>query len=313
MKQFYLLLVVLLVHSTLHTVLFADTLLGRTFDGRRVIIHSDGRIEYEEASPTQESSSFHQKRELIQIIVEISGFLNTLNSLPEQIKAQITQRQMTAKDPEIIQFVAETLVASFDPERSYKIVVDHMTQKLNRNTIESLLSWYESPLGKKIATEEQRFNAPGEQANLLRYIADLKTSPPPRERVLLIQEFEASAKITELIMQMTVSITRGMLHSLMKLAPPDETQPNPEEIEDMIQRQIFLMEDVFREQMLLSSLYVYRNISDEDMAEYITFVESPASRQFSVLSAEVLEYIIADIFDRTVPKLMEFAKKKRTK
>ncbi len=62
-------------------------------------------------SGTQE---LKKKNELVSQILESSGFIAALNSLPEQFRSYALEKQATSENPEIDKIIAEIFVSAYD-------------------------------------------------------------------------------------------------------------------------------------------------------------------------------------------------------
>jgi hypothetical protein len=58
---------------------------------------------------------------LVSQILESSGFIAALNSLPEQFRSYALEKQATSENPEIDKIIAEIFVSAYDQKRACRL------------------------------------------------------------------------------------------------------------------------------------------------------------------------------------------------
>lgn len=242
-------------------------------------------------------------QEMVYHYIEISGIKTMLSSFPEQIDTMAAQTRMTSRDPETGDRVLEIMRETFDIQRFEQELAGYILANSDKELIARLLKWLESPLAKKVTHEEVRASAPSEQANMVRYITDLEELPPTRERIELIQKLEETTRMSDLMTQIFMEITKGMMESI-NLALPEMRRESLDTIYTEIGRMQPAMKDAFRQQMILSSFYTYRNISNRELTRYIHFYASETGQKEIQVTGNALGYVLRQWFSEVSRNLI---------
>jgi hypothetical protein len=241
------------------------------------------------------SVSAETHKDMASRYIEVSGIKSMLSSFPEQMDAMASQNQMTSRDPEAENRVYELMKESFDLERSEKELTDYLLQNTDKKFLSQLLKWLESPLARKITREEVRSSTPSEQANMLQYIAYLQEMPPTQERIALIQQLEETTRMSDLMTDIFMDIMKGMLESV-NLALPEERRQGTDALFAEIMKIQPIMKNAFREQMIMTSFYTYRNISSRELGRYIQFYASETGQKEIRITGNALGYVLKQWF-----------------
>ncbi len=213
----------------------------------------------------------HEK--LINKYIELSGLDQMLSTFPEQIDAMFSQKIITSEQPEKEKKLASIMKESFDILLIKENLKYFLIQNTDINFFEDLIKWLETPLAQKINEEALSSSGPGSRADLLRYITDLQTNPPSQDRIAIIQEVERTTKLSELSTYIAIEMMRSMFESF-NLTLTKDKRKSMGEIEEEIKTIKPAIQNALRQQMILTSFYSYRNISNEELIKYIEFYKS---------------------------------------
>jgi len=182
-----------------------------------------------------------------------------------------------------------------------------VASKMDDALLQNLLKWYESPLGQKIVNEETSSSGADEQANLLRYLASLQENPPAQERVNLIQDLESTTQLSDLTTNITIEVLKGMIITINMSLPKDK-QVEIASIEEDISNIKPLIKEEFRKQMILSSYYTYRNLSNDELKEYIAFYKTKTGQKEIEITGSALSHLLNQWFAVAADKILAYAK-----
>ncbi len=242
-------------------------------------------------------------QEMVQRYIEISGIKNMLTSFPEQMDAMAAQARLTSRDPEVEKQVFEMMKESFNIERFEEELATYLLQNTDRQLLHKLLRWLESPLAKKVTREEVRSSSPSEQTNMIRYIIDMKELPPTEERIELIRRLEETTRMSDLMTKIFMEIMKGMMESV-NLALPEMKRESLDRIYTEIGKMQPAMKDAFRQQIILSSFYTYRNISSRELTRYIHFYATETGQEEIRITGNALGYILKQWFSEVSRNLV---------
>jgi len=239
-----------------------------------------------------------------QVLVK-TGTYEMLSSFPEMIQAQAAQESPFSRNQEATQKAVRGLISSFNEVDARFSLLNKISENFTADELSKILDWLNSPLGTRfIASELEAASVEG-QNNLLRYVATLSSNPPLESRILLIQEFERKSRLTDLTMNMLKSMMMGMAKTANASLSNEEKLEEAELIKQM--EEIYTnMEPMMREsiwqQMLLTSHYSYRDFSDDELSEYIKFIDSDIGKKYVSVGENVI-HVFTKIFTDALSSL----------
>lgn len=176
------------------------------------------------------------------------------------------------KGPEYIQAMKK----SFDVELGKKVMFQTLSRSCDDDTLRKVVTWYRSPLGKRIFVQEVESQKEESARELLNFMSKLEKEPPPKERVELMARFINEEKMAET----TFLLLR---YALVAFATNYWANASPERIGEFVEgldsREAEMVENL-REHLLIGSLYTYRSISNLEMEQYIRFITSQEYQKF---------------------------------
>ena len=257
------------------------------------------------------AASTHEK--LVSKYIELSGIEEILYSFPEQLEQTANQKSLTSTNPERDQKVVEILKSAFDSSKAENELYLYLLDHTNPQHLSDMIDWLESPLGRKIKMYEVESSLPQEQANMLRYIADLQADPPSQERIILLNTLEEVSQTSELVATITIDMIKGMIWAIGKTLPEEE-QLNIQEAEEKIVEMKPVIKSSLRQQMVIASFYTYRDITNEELEKYIALYQSDAGKaEIEIVGAAISKVMTSWLSNagETIVAYVEEEKKKQ--
>lgn len=205
-------------------------------------------------------------KSLVDEYMNISGAKITIESMGEQITGSMQQSSMMygeSVDAKKIQFLQE----AFNGDEGIDIVTAYLVENFDNKNIKEIISYYQSPLGKKVTQAGIDAMNPDIQAQMLHFMADLSTNPPSPERVSTIKTFVAELGLVESVEDMFVE---------MLLFLNEEATQNKKLSAEQMEQFMGMMGQAFEQQMFISSLYIYKDIENSELNSVISFYKSDA-------------------------------------
>ena len=115
---------------------------------------------------------------MVEKYIALSGLSEMLKVVPMQLDSLASQEALTSKEPEFDKKLLQLMKESYDKKEAAKALFNYLLENTDQKFLEEILQWLESPLAKKITKEELNSIEPARQANLSRYLTDLKLNPP---------------------------------------------------------------------------------------------------------------------------------------
>ena len=224
------------------------------------------------------------KATLIDQLYRQSGMERQMEQLPMIIQVAFDQAAADhthfRKLPRSV--VAEmrgAVTAAYDPEIIKRAIMDECHETLSIEDLNQVLGWLRSPLGRRITRLEESAASPESFLALQRYAVEVQQTPPPPERLAVVQQLDAAVKVTEtgveIAMNTQLAVAMAVLASL-----PVEQQPTPANLAAALEQQRAQIQNLVRNQTLISLLYTYRGITDDEILEYIAFASSSAGVRY---------------------------------
>jgi hypothetical protein len=170
---------------------------------------------------------------------------------------------------EIIQsaFATDHLMTIFE-----KFLADSVTDK----TLTDVLSWYRSPLGKKIALAELNAQGAAKTPEMQRFAATLTSNPPSSNRMRLVhgleEQTQAAVRTGNALLAIVMAVHKGMTAAGIRIPPP------PPDFEDFFRTQVTAP---LRQGMTVWMLYAYRSVSENELLSYQAFMKTPSAVAFN--------------------------------
>lgn len=244
--------------------------------------------------------------------IEMSGIGEMLTSIPGQMDSLASQKNLTSKHPEVDNKVYQLMKESFDLKLAEKNLSTYLLQNTDQKFLGEILQWLEGPIAKKITKEEVNSAGQENQGNMLRYLADMKSNPPTQDKISLIQGIEQATHLSELTTNILLDITKGMIEAANLALPEDEHESMDDSYEEIMKMKPTIKETL-RQQIILSSFYTYRNISNDELRVYIKFYESELGQKEIKITGAALGHVLKQWFDDIGIKLITMAKEESEK
>lgn len=195
--------------------------------------------------------------------LELSGANLALSSIPQQIAMMGQQANLTNNNPEKNREATETILAAWDEHEVNQAVFSHVKNNISSADMNDLLAWLNTDFSQQMKAAEGQSADPSFQVDFMRYMAEIQTNPPSEARISQVNEFVDIAKSVDFTVELVVDIVKGIAKS--------EGSKSPEQVEAMIGQMKNIMKPQLDQQMKMVSYYVYRDVSEQDLAKYMDF------------------------------------------
>ena len=227
-----------------------------------------------------------------------SGLENQLHQYPFIIQAAFEQAsQVDDRVRRLPKNVLSAIKASaheaFAPAGLKGAVLPELREKLTAQAIKELLDWLDSPLGKRCTQLEETASTPEGLTGMQEFASRMQASPPTVQRVDTLRKLDSAIKATESAVDVAINTEVAVAFAFVTALPSEQQRPL-EDIARELERQRPNIEAMMRSQVLVSFLYTYRTLSDDEIERYIAFATSPVgSKYHSVTMAAVKKALIA--------------------
>lgn len=251
---------------------------------------------------------------LVKEALELSGAKQQMDQYPELFKNQLRQRQADI-DPRLFEKLSKIIAETFPTDTFYQSVIESFQKKFNEKHILDVLDFLHSPLARKVAQIEVESSNPKAAEEIQKFVGQLQTQPPAKERLALIERLDRASAATELAVQTVLIMSREMAKGAYLALPPEEREkqgPLEPQLEPLLKEAKAQIEAPIKKGILVNYLFTYRTVSDPDLAKYIEFYETEHGRWFTRVATEGLMHAMAatsEKFGKEVVKLGKEAAK----
>ncbi len=240
---------------------------------------------------------------LIDQVLDQSGIRKQLQQIPAQISMQLAARKQEYK-PEVYAILERSMTESFRANTLYQLAKDCFRKNFDAQKMQDTLTWLQSPLFRKFSGLEMNLSDPKVRAEVKEFTTSLMTKPPPEARLGLVKRFDQATNSTSLAVDIITSINRGMVTGIEKFVPVDKRVP-PDKLDELLAQQRQKIEEPLKSASMISMIFLFRSVSDEELRQYISFYESDTGRWFTRLSSLAMNSAMTTAAESIGEKMIE--------
>lgn len=209
------------------------------------------------------------KQEMISRIMDLSGLDVQIPQIADMLNSELVTA-MSSLPENVAAEMSDLIAISFDGDSMLATVKDEVSKSVSENELEDMLKWYSTDLGIQITKiEEQQQDA--EELKLMQ--EQKKELFDNHLRVSLFEELDKASHITESSIDLQIS----MMKAMFKMMGKDEQS---QEAKEYIKKNKKMMEETTQKSTLLSFLYTYRDLDDDEVDLYIDFLNKGTTQSF---------------------------------
>jgi hypothetical protein len=231
-------------------------------------------------------------------VVKLSGLEQVAAQFPTHVRTQGESRKQGSPNAALEEKVIRAMVSAFDAARANQLLLEHFAKQGDKATLSRARDWLAAPQGARITREELAANQAG-QAELKKFDALMKNSPPTPQRMRLVRDIESAARMTALNVEMLRETLAALALGVNAQAPVAKRVPEAQ-VRQQIDTMLGMARPQIEAQVLTSALFSYRRLNDTDLAEYARFLNADAGRRYSGLSMGATLDALKDYLARAV-------------
>ncbi len=241
-------------------------------------------VEHDRAARAAAPADPRAEARALDELLQRSGLPAQLESLTAGIRAQFVRAHRRQSGPDrltIDRIVAERFVA----DTLYTKIRLDFQRNVEPSRLEKALAWYGSPLGKRVTGQELAalVASGGREA-----VAELERNRPSQRRLDLVERLDGAGGASETTVDVTVAIVRSLTVAFQPGLPAVAGLSRAELDKQIARARNRTLEDM-RRLCMVSMLLAYRDLSDDELAQYVQFVESDAGQWYmSVMNSALL-------------------------
>ncbi|VAX37769.1 hypothetical protein MNBD_UNCLBAC01-1486 [hydrothermal vent metagenome] len=229
-----------------------------------------------------------EKEGLLDDLIKKSGMYEQISQLPAYVQAGMVQQQAAGISVEKSEVVSRILMEVFQPDILRKDVKNYLKDALEVNDIQEVLVWLDSSLGMKITKLEEQASTPEAMGEMQQQAEQLYTQT---ERVEIVSRLDEAIKATDAMVQMIENMGIAAAIAAMS-ASEQESEMSQDEVVSMVKQGVTQYYDMYKNITIVSFLYSYQILSDEELMEYIQFAESNIGKKYHKAGIEALNIAV---------------------
>lgn len=215
---------------------------------------------------------------LIEETLELSGAKRQVLQIPSVCQSQLSERQGRMKPADYAR-LSKTVAESYRSDTLYKAVTDTFKSRFDEKRLLAVRHAWHSPLFKRIAALEAQASAPEAAARIQEFAAELRRVPPHADRLALIRRVDAATGSTDFNIEIVLATIRGMALGMDPMMPASQ-RLKPGQLDQILSDMRTQIRAPLKNQVLVSLLYAYQSLTDEELRAYLAHLESDAGRWF---------------------------------
>jgi len=228
----------------------------------------------------------------IEQYMQASGITDTIDSLPSQLDSIVLQSQITSLDTEVDQNVVRILADAWDTVDVKTTIGDYIRDNASASEIQNLLNWRQGELAQKFVVAELAATNPNFTQDFLHYVADLQVAQPDKETRQAVRRVIIATNMVKHMVDISLQVSHVMTEVFTDLQGTEKEEylgDMQSEMKDMRESLTQQMES----QVVLTSFYLYRNISTDELNQYAAFFESELGKRETDIITESLSVAIS--------------------
>lgn len=221
-------------------------------------------------------------------LFELSGTTKLVGEIPGLVAMgmQMAQQEKPV-DPKILADLQKLAGEVYAPGLFMNALREQIEKKLDQEKIAKLIEWYKGDLARRVTKAEEENSKPEKVMEMQAFIGALGEKPLPEARMALLKRLDTAIKGSEINQGMLLKTRMAMTRSLNALLPAN-TQKNEEALKEVETKAAEEVKQIVEQQLMGAWGFSYRDISDKDFEEYISFYEKDLGKDWGISLGEGL-------------------------
>ncbi len=228
------------------------------------------------------------KRALASEVMRVSGLEQQLGQTTRSIKDSLKKAEESGKATPEQREIGAVMLEAFGTETILATVGKQLADQLNEGELRKVLSWYEGDPGQKLIRLENQLADPEKAKDLVEFAKQAEQNPIPEARQSLYKKIDKATLTTETTVDMQLNSRVAMVKAMNKTAK-SEKKLTDAEINEKIESQRPKAMEFMQQINLIKFGYLFKDVSDSDVAAYVKFAESDVGRKYFKARSKALD------------------------
>lgn len=216
------------------------------------------------------------KDEQINSILEQTGFDKLLQFIPNFAQAKLKQSS-GALEPEVNSALSAAFSQAFATATIQRDVIDIINTHYDEARATLYLRQLNMPIAKKMEELVRDTNNPSNREDMMAFATALQNKPASDSRTALIERLDKANRMSDFKIDIETAFFKAIFVAVDPVMEAD-MRLGDGELDRMVNEVRTSIEDAVRSETRLSYLYAFRNISDDELTQYIELCESEEYR-----------------------------------
>ncbi|MDI9244771.1 DUF2059 domain-containing protein [Marinobacter sp. CHS3-4] len=233
-----------------------------------------------------------QASTLAKSVLEASPVDDIVATYPDMMSEGVRQglSQSGRLDPMMVSTIVTVVRGAFQSANIENKLVADLSASLSEEQLNSVGQWYRTPLAERISRAEIKASSTDAWLSIQQGAPELQAEYRGSERAQLFTRYDKAARATESAVDTTVAVQLGLATAMA--AFQGGKGPGFDQMEQMIESQRDQVRAMVAQQVYDIYLYTYQDLSNDELNEYIRFLESDAGTRFTrVVTAGIQDAI----------------------
>ena len=224
--------------------------------------------------------------EKIKELIQVSGVGEEILQMQAIFSAKLAEKKVSFSDEEEFNNFSKIMQSSFNSTSTEKYLVEYLEDNVSIDSLISIIAIFDNPMIQSMQKIELAANNPDRQQDKMNFFQNMKKSPLPQERIQLLvnlnNELEVANKIKSMLENIMFSIAKGI-----NINEPKEKQVTEKSLKTKIPSHIYQQ---INNQIIALSMYTYKDISNDDLKEYLNIWMTPIAKYYIKILFEGYDY-----------------------
>jgi len=226
-----------------------------------ILLTSDGKLRSVPRSYV-DLDALVDKEAMIAEVIELMG----LRRLTDEIASSAQQAAAAIDEGSpASEMLVDAMSEGFASERIYRVAEETFREKANGTRLGAALEWLRSPFARRMGRAESS----AIEGSLESYIAGLESAPPSGDRVELLLRLDRASGTSDAAVTMQVALMKALFQGIYPSGGSAEHA-----IDQAVEQARPKIARKTRNRIQLSLHFMYRDVSDDELARYLAYLES---------------------------------------
>lgn len=249
------------------------------------------------------------KQEQINQILQETGFDKLLKHIPD-LAQRVLKQSSGALEPQMNSALSAAFNQAFATTSVQRDVINIINAHYDESLASAYLNQSQSPLAVKMAKLERNTNTPLGQKELNTFKANLQENPAPKSRNNLIQQLDKANRTTDFRVDMQTAFFKAVFVAIAPVMEAD-MRLGDGELDKMVTEVRDSLEESLRPNTHLFYMYAFRDVSDEELKNYINLCESKEHRWAIQLLGNAMISALNQAADRAAMMMIKASRELR--